>query len=103
MSTVAHLLVVLPSFSSPLAIFRLLRLRHRRVRVLVAAGVVHADVVVAEPVVRSALAAVVHPVGAVVVGAGQGLSDKGLAETQESVRRTIHPGKEGHNAIANGF
>ena len=31
---------------------------------------------------------------AVAVGAGQGLSDKGLAETQESVRRTIHPGKE---------
>ena len=40
---------------------------------------------------------------AVAVGAGQGLSDKGLAETQESVRRTIHPGKEGHNAIANGL
>ena len=40
---------------------------------------------------------------AVAVGAGQGLSDKGLAETRESVRRTIHPGKEGHNAIANGL
>ena len=40
---------------------------------------------------------------AVAVGAGQGLSDKGLAETQESVRRTIHPGKEGQNAIANGL
>ena len=40
---------------------------------------------------------------AVAVGAGQGLSDKGLAETQESVRRTIHPGKEGHSAIANGL
>ena len=40
---------------------------------------------------------------AVAVGAGQGLSDKGLAETRESVRRTIHPGKEGHSAIANGL
>ena len=40
---------------------------------------------------------------AVAVGAGQGLSDKGLAETRESVRRTIHPGKEGHDAIANGL
>jgi phenylalanyl-tRNA synthetase alpha chain len=40
---------------------------------------------------------------AVAVGAGQGLSDKGLVEIQESVRRVIHPGQEGHNAIANGL
>ncbi len=40
---------------------------------------------------------------AVAVGAGQGLSDKGFVEVQESVRRTIHPGQEGHNAIANGL
>ena len=40
---------------------------------------------------------------AVAVGAGQGLNDKGFVEVQESVRRTIHPGQEGHNAIANGL
>ena len=40
---------------------------------------------------------------AVAVGAGQGLSDKGFVEVQESVRRTIHPGQEGHNAITNGL
>ena len=40
---------------------------------------------------------------AVAVGAGQGLCDKGVVEIQETVRRTIHPGQEGHNAIANGL
>ena len=39
---------------------------------------------------------------AVAVGAGQGLSDKGFVEVQESVRRTIHPGQEGHNASPMG-
>ena len=40
---------------------------------------------------------------AVAVGAGQGLCDKGVVEIQETVRRTIHPGQEGHNAITNGL
>ena len=40
---------------------------------------------------------------AVAVGAGQGLADKGFVDIQERVRRTIHPGQEGHNAIANGL
>ena len=40
---------------------------------------------------------------AVAVGAGQGLSDKGLLDVEETVRRIIHPGQEGHNAIANGL
>ena len=40
---------------------------------------------------------------AIAVGAGQGLCDKGVVEIQETVRRTIHPGQEGHNAIANGL
>jgi len=40
---------------------------------------------------------------AVATGAGHGLSDKGYVTIQESVRRRIHAGQEGHNAISNGL